>query len=948
MFDQKPSGNQRRGTMGLLYMPIAMLLAALLPGVSSGPVHADPPRLLAEEVRIERPERYTRYTVTLTEALPGDRDLVLHLGHDDGGFGHAWAGLPDGKQLWNKVDASGLRVEGNRLRGEVRSQVQLPGDEHLTDMIHELDMAIEGREAAGRYSGWYGIRGQHMVIMTDSLEVSREDLRYFTYGEKYEGRVEGSIVHRAADTSEFQLELNLGSVLIGGPADRFRRVGLNMRVRDGALRGGEVFGTDLHEGSWRAEIRRTDLKIGDQRIRGEVEIEVESSDASGITEFGDDPIPPGYRGHVKSGTYTFILDGRMQGNTVVGTLRSKYHHLDVPIPANNFSGTIETLIQRPIHTGNAIYVIRLRRAIENTEDLVLQLDRSEGKWSDAFAIGRGGGGLSRVDALGLEIRGDHMRGDVVVHLHPGSGFLPGDEPLTVTYAVDTWLGRGWRGFNYSLGGTYKTTYGKRNEVEGTAAARVEDARTIRARNAVREDLGWPTWHGPNGAFAAQRAGHELVDSLDEARLDWVSRPTPGARSQITRYHQRNVRRELDRGPTGGGSSVVVADGRVYLFYFRPVGEAGLWTYIRRETALGRRVVPSQWRTKADDIVLCVDAATGQTLWKTTYHKGGIYWEPGKDTYTSTPAVADGRVFAMGTSGWIYALDAATGERLWEQPLPWARGAARRRAEAMENQAMVGGSPTRGASRIVVDDLLIAPDFGGGLIAFDVATGERRWHARNSGATAATPVPWRHNGQTYILSPHGTDGQVVCVDAATGEVAWRIEDARTTGYDLAVADDMLVLQRRSEDGPYLAAYRINAEGFEEAWSLSHELGGIDGRPVVINDGIVYAQLDSGVTLIDPRNGRVLARDDRRRGSASTMVWAEDRLFLDLDATHSRTWQRMYDARPDHFRTIHNFWNPPHHQTSAYYRRVLAHPIVDGRIFLRGTDGIYCYDLRKEQE
>lgn len=40
-----------------------------------------------------------------------------------------------------------------------------------------------------------------------------------------------------------------------------------------------------------------------------------------------------------------------------------------------------------------------------------------------------------------------------------------------------------------------------------------------------------------------------------------------------------------------------------------------------------------------------------------------------------------------------------------------------------------------------------------------------------------------------------------------------------------------------------------------------------------------------------------------------------------------------------------WLPPHVETTAYNSQPIVYPIVDGRLFIRGGDGIYCYDLRQ---
>jgi len=42
--------------------------------------------------------------------------------------------------------------------------------------------------------------------------------------------------------------------------------------------------------------------------------------------------------------------------------------------------------------------------------------------------------------------------------------------------------------------------------------------------------------------------------------------------------------------------------------------------------------------------------------------------------------------------------------------------------------------------------------------------------------------------------------------------------------------------------------------------------------------------------------------------------------------------------------HRKWIPPHATTTAYGRQPIVNPIVDGRMFFRGGNGIYCYDLR----
>jgi hypothetical protein len=56
--------------------------------------------------------------------------------------------------------------------------------------------------------------------------------------------------------------------------------------------------------------------------------------------------------------------------------------------------------------------------------------------------------------------------------------------------------------------------------------------------------------------------------------------------------------------------------------------------------------------------------------------------------------------------------------------------------------------------------------------------------------------------------------------------------------------------------------------------------------------------------------------------------------------------MADADPKNFRLLGATpWLPPHSWTTAYANQPIVYPLVDGRLFVRGLDAIYCYDLRQ---
>ena len=137
-------------------------------------------------------------------------------------------------------------------------------------------------------------------------------------------------------------------------------------------------------------------------------------------------------------------------------------------------------------------------------------------------------------------------------------------------------------------------------------------------------------------------------------------------------------------------------------------------------------VKSMEKRKAEDVVLCLDAATGQTLWRTVFPDGlyrdhPIMGSSKIGVYSTNVAAADGRVFARTTSGWTFALEADTGKALWSSP-----------HAAGIHRAVVGG--------VLVSS---SPD----LVALDAKTGEKKWEADGVGKGS---VCWA-DGMLYLYS-----------------------------------------------------------------------------------------------------------------------------------------------------------------------------------------------------
>jgi outer membrane protein assembly factor BamB len=211
-------------------------------------------------------------------------------------------------------------------------------------------------------------------------------------------------------------------------------------------------------------------------------------------------------------------------------------------------------------------------------------------------------------------------------------------------------------------------------------------------------------------------------------------------------------------PVGAGHASPIVDGqRVYVFARR--GE--------------------------QEVTQAIDLATGKAIWSDAYDQAytmnSAATGHGKGP-KSTPVVAGGRVFTLGITGVLSALDAATGKVAWRHRFDKAFPAPPEFGTAM--------------SPLVDNGLLIAHVGGikgGALRAFDPATGATKWSWNGDGPGYASPVALVAGGVRQIVTE--TQTKIVGVDAANGALLWSMP--LVTPYEQnavtpAVAGDMLIV------------------------------------------------------------------------------------------------------------------------------------------------------------
>jgi RNA polymerase sigma factor (sigma-70 family) len=174
------------------------------------------------------------------------------------------------------------------------------------------------------------------------------------------------------------------------------------------------------------------------------------------------------------------------------------------------------------------------------------------------------------------------------------------------------------------------------------------------------------------------------------------------------------------------------------------------------------------REQENEVVRCLDLAGGKEVWRSEPYPAPYNQRPEERGFCkgprSTPAVADGRVYALGMSGVLSSLDARTGTTLWRKDC---------KANAAASPA---AAPDYGGTSPLVADGLCIVHAGdgrtGGLTAFDAVTGEKKWcFADGYSPMSGSPVLVDLAGERQVVTYSSSNA--AGVSAATGTKLWGV-------------------------------------------------------------------------------------------------------------------------------------------------------------------------------
>lgn len=322
----------------------------------------------------------------------------------------------------------------------------------------------------------------------------------------------------------------------------------------------------------------------------------------------------------------------------------------------------------------------------------------------------------------------------------------------------------------------------------------------------------------------------------------------------------------------------------------------------------------------DELVSCYRVSTGEPVWG---HRDAVrFWESNAGAGPrATPTIHDGRVYALGATGILNALDAATGA------LVWSRQVAPDTGQAVPVWGF-SGSP------LVFGDVVVVAA-ASTLAAYDVATGAHRWTGPSHSGGYSSPHRAVLDGveQVVLLGGPGAMG----LAPTDGTVLWTHEwESGPIVQPAVTADGDLLINAIAATGG-LGTRRLGVTQTSGTWTLEERWTSIGLKPYfndfVVHNGHAYGFDGSILSAIDLRDGRRVWKGGRF-GNGQLILLAEQDLLLVISEEGDLV---LVSATPEQFTELSRF--------PALDGKTWNHPVIVGeRLLVRNGQEMAAFRLK----
>ena len=334
---------------------------------------------------------------------------------------------------------------------------------------------------------------------------------------------------------------------------------------------------------------------------------------------------------------------------------------------------------------------------------------------------------------------------------------------------------------------------------------------------------------------------------------------------------------------------------------RPVGPGWSSFSVRGD------LIYTQEQRGDEEMVSCYRLSTGEPVWR---HRDPIrfYESNGGAGPRSTPTIHGTRIFSMGATGMVNALDATTGKKLW------SRDSA---ADTKREVPMWGIS----SSPLVVDDLVIVSVYGT-LAAYDINSGALRWLGPRHGGSYSSPHLVTLDGveQVVILSAPGA----VSLKPTDGSLLWEHKWEGGAIVQPALTDDgdLLVFAVSATGG--IGTRRLAVKQNAGAWTVEERWSSNGLKPnfndLVVHKGHAYGFDNNILSSIDLTDGKRKWKGGRY-GNGQMILLADQDLLLVISEEGEFA---LVSASPDQYKEIARI--------PGLDAKTWNHPVIVGDILL----------------
>lgn len=297
----------------------------------------------------------------------------------------------------------------------------------------------------------------------------------------------------------------------------------------------------------------------------------------------------------------------------------------------------------------------------------------------------------------------------------------------------------------------------------------------------------------------------------------------------------------------------------------------------------------------NEVVACYKMSTGEPVW--SHRDNARFFESNAGAGPrATPTLEKGRVYTFGATGILNVLDARTGAVVWTRNV----------ASETNTQLPFWGFSS---SPLVMNGLVIVAA-SGQLVAYDAATGNRRWLGPNTGGSYSSPHAVAVDGVTQVLLMSGKG--VTSVSPTDGKQLWQHAWSGNSIVQPALNSDGNVIITSQENGARRLALAHDAGG----WTVAERWTSNALKPYfndfVIHKGHAFGFDGRILSCIDLKDGQRKWKGGRY-GNGQLVLLADQDLLLVLSEEGELALVR---ATPDQFTEIAKLpaiegktWNHP---------------------------------------